>query len=71
MKVFGAHGEGVFVAPTAIEHEVEQQYSVRPIGRIDAVREHFYALSIERRLRHPAVVAISEGARDRLFPESR
>ena len=71
MKVFGAHGEGVFVAPTAIEQEVEQQYSVRPIGRIDAVREHFYALSIERRLKHPAVVAISEGARDRLFPESR
>ena len=67
LKVFGSTGQGVFSAPTAIEREVERQYKVRPVGRIDAVRERFYAISIERRLRHPAVVAISQGAQEGLF----
>lgn len=67
MKVFGATGSGVFPAPTVIEDEVEQQHGVRLVGRAEDVRERFYAISVERRLRHPAVVAISEGARDRLF----
>jgi LysR family transcriptional activator of nhaA len=71
LKVFGAHGTGVFPAPTAIEAEVARQYGVRVVGRVEEVRERFYAVSIERRLRHPAVVAISRGAREELFPESR
>ena len=37
------------------------------IGRIEQVRERFYAISVERRLKHPAVVAISEAAREKLF----
>ena len=67
LKVFGSTGAGVFAAPSAIETEVLRQYGVESIARVDAVRERFYAISIERRLRHPAVVAISEGARDRVF----
>lgn len=67
MKVFGQAGEGLFVAPSAIENEVTRQYSVHQIGRIDAVRERFYAISVERRLKHPAVVAISNAARNKLF----
>jgi len=67
MKVFGATGSGIFSAPSVIENEVKRQYGVRLIGRTDHVRERFYAISIERRLRHPAVVAISEGAQERLF----
>jgi LysR family transcriptional activator of nhaA len=67
LKVFGESGMGVFAAPTAIEKEVERQYNVRRIGRTDQVREAFYAISAERRLKHPAVVAISNAARDRLF----
>ena len=70
MKVFGATGSAIFPAPSVIEKEVVQQYKVRVVGRTDEVRERFYAISVERRLRHPAVVAISESARDRLFVAS-
>lgn len=67
LKVFGQAGEGLFVAPTAIEQEVCKQYSVRQLGRIPEVKERFFAISIERRLKNPAVVAISTAARNELF----
>jgi LysR family transcriptional activator of nhaA len=67
LKAFGQAGVGVFCVPQAIEHEVERQYHVVPIGRTDAVRERFYAISPERRLKHPAVVAVSTAARERVF----
>lgn len=69
LKVFGQAGEGLFVAPTAVEKEVARQYSVQQVGRLPAVKERFYAISVERRLKHPAVVAISKAARDELFSE--
>jgi LysR family transcriptional activator of nhaA len=67
MKVFGQDGVGLFTAPTVIEKEVCRQYKVRVVGRIDAVRERYYAISVERRLKHPAVVAICGMARDKIF----
>jgi LysR family transcriptional activator of nhaA len=67
MKVFGGDGVGVFPSPTVVEREIVEQYGVRVLGRADDVRERFYAISAERRLKHPAVVAISEAARDDLF----
>lgn len=67
LKVFAETGMGVFAVPTAIEKEVERQYNVRRIGRTDQVKEAFYAISAERRLKHPAVLAISEAARGTLF----
>lgn len=67
MKAFGQGGAGVFVAPTVVEAEVRRQYEVEVVARVDAIRERFYAISAERRLRHPAVVAISEAAREALF----
>ena len=67
LKVFGQHGEGLFAAPSAIEDEVCRQYRVRPVGRIDEVKERFYAISVERRLKHPAVVKIWDAARQTLF----
>jgi LysR family transcriptional activator of nhaA len=66
-KVFGATGRGVFAAPRAIEKEVVEQYGVEVVGRTEEVRERFYAVSVERRLQHPSIVAISEHARGRLF----
>jgi len=63
MKVFGQAGVGIFVAPTAIAQEIESQYGVEQIGQTDAVREQFFAISVERRISHPAVVAITEAAR--------
>jgi LysR family transcriptional activator of nhaA len=67
MNVFG-HGTGLtFPAPTAIEREVCRYYDVKVIGRTDVVKERYYAISAERRLKHPGVVAITNAARDQLF----
>jgi LysR family transcriptional regulator, transcriptional activator of nhaA len=67
VEVFGRTGAGIFVAPSAIEKEVQLQYGVERIGRVDGVRERFYAISVERRLKHPAVVAVAEAAREKVF----
>ena len=67
LKVFGADGVGLFTAPTVVEKEVCRQYGVSVIGRADEVKERFYAVSVERRLKNPAVVAISDAARQELF----
>ena len=66
LKAFGQAGRGVFPAPTFIEAEVRRQYNVQLVGRVPSMRERFYALSVERRLRHPAVLAISEAAKQRM-----
>lgn len=65
LETFGAGGMGLFAAPAIIEKEVASTHGVVPIGRTDEVRERFYAISVERRLRHPAVAAIAEAARAR------
>ncbi len=67
LKVFGATGAGLFPAPAAINKEIRRQYGVRPLGILDGVRERFYAISVERKLKNPAVVAISSSARTELF----
>ncbi len=67
MTTFGLAGAGLFAGPTAIDKEIREQYKVVPIGRIDSIVERFYAISAERRLKHPAVVTISEAARVKLF----
>jgi len=69
MKAFGQEEAGVFIAPAAIEVEVEWQYRVRAIGRVDAVKEHFYAISVERRVTHPVVSTVVEAAREALFSD--
>lgn len=67
MKTFGGAGAGLFVSASAIEVEVRAHYNVRVLGRIGAVRESFYAISVERRLKHPAVLKLCAAARDDLF----
>ena len=67
LKVFGQEGHGIFVTPTAIEEDVCKQYSVKVVGRLPDIVERFYAISIEKRLKHPAVVKVSESARHNLF----
>jgi len=66
LTTFGQAGAGLFVAPTVLEKEVMRQFSVTVVGRLDAVRERYFAISVERRLKHPAVVAISEAANEML-----
>lgn len=67
LKVFGQSGMGLFVGPSAIEAEIKRQHGVQVVGRIEAIRERFYAISVERKLKHPAVLAISDSARQKLF----
>jgi LysR family transcriptional activator of nhaA len=63
LKAFGASGDGLFAVPTAVEAEVIRAYGVRLIGREKSIRERFYAISVEKRIKHPAVVAITRAAR--------
>ena len=63
LKVFGEAGHGIFPVPEVIAAEVRRGGAVRMVGRVDGVRERFYAITVERRLKHPAVIAISEAAR--------
>ncbi len=67
LKAFGQAGTGVFIAPTAIAAYVSSQYGVNALGVIVTVREQLYAITAQRRLTHPAVVAISEAAHHQLF----
>jgi LysR family transcriptional activator of nhaA len=66
-KDLGKEGMGVFAAPTIVEAEVRQQYRVRVVGRSPEVRQQFYAISVERKIKHPAVMAICEAARQEIF----
>ncbi len=67
MQAFGQSGSGIFVAPSVIAEEVCRQYGVQLIGQTEAVNESFYAISVERKVKHPGIVAITEGARRELF----
>ncbi|QYF93208.1 transcriptional activator NhaR [Massilia sp. PAMC28688] len=67
MKAFGQSGAGVFFAPTVIAAQVCDQYRVVALGQVASLVEQVYAITTERRLSHPATVAISKMARDRLF----
>jgi LysR family transcriptional activator of nhaA len=66
---FGKEGMGVFAAPSVIESEVRDSYKVRVIGRAHTVRQQFYAISVDRKIKHPAVAAICEFARKDIFAD--
>jgi len=66
LTTFGQAGAGLFVAPTVLEKEVARQYGVSVVGRLDEVIERYYAISVERRIKHPAVIAISQAANEML-----
>ncbi len=67
MKAFGEAGTGAFPAPSAIEREVTRQYRVQVVGRVKTLRERYYAISVERRVKHPGVMAITTAARREVF----
>jgi len=62
MKSFGQAGYGVFTGPTLIEKKIASQYNVKVVGRTDEFKEHYYAISPERKLKHPAIVEIVNAA---------
>jgi LysR family transcriptional activator of nhaA len=67
MNAFGREGRGVFMAASALEQEVQSTSGAEIIGRSAELEEEFFAITVERRIRHPAVVAITESARSELF----
>lgn len=67
LKAFGQAAVGVFPSPTAITEEVEHMYHASAIGVVDDITEKYYAISPERKLKHPGVMRITETARTRLF----
>lgn len=71
MKAFGQAGIGIFPASAVIAEEVRHQYGVEIVGGAEEVIVRYYAISLERRLTHPAVVAVSEAAKQDLFAEDR
>lgn len=67
LRRFGEAGTGIFAVPSVLEKQFRRERELRVVGRADAVRNRFYAISVERKLKHPAVVAICETARHELF----
>jgi LysR family transcriptional activator of nhaA len=67
MYAFGEEGKGIFPSPTVFEEEFRRRYHVQVVGRIKSVRQQFYAISVDRRIQHPAVIAIVSAARQEIF----
>jgi LysR family transcriptional regulator, transcriptional activator of nhaA len=67
MNAFGRKGRGVFMAPSVMEADIIEQFGVEVIGRSSELVEEFFAVSVERRITHPCVVAITTAARGQLF----
>jgi LysR family transcriptional regulator, transcriptional activator of nhaA len=64
MNAFGQGGSGIFPAPSLVADEIRAQYGVTLLGSTETVSERFYAISVARRVRHPAVLAILQSAAD-------
>lgn len=62
LKTFGQAGRGIFPGLTVLEKEIVQQYHVRVVGHISTIKEQYYGITLERTMKHPAVVAIAESA---------
>jgi LysR family transcriptional activator of nhaA len=67
MSAFGQAGAGFFAAPSSIADMVMRQYDVELVGQAEQIREQFYAISVQRKLTHPAVLAISRAAQQSSF----
>lgn len=66
-NVLGEAGLGVFAAPDVVEQEIRRRYKVQVVGRTQDIIQRFYAISVERKIKHPAVAAICEVARRHIF----
>jgi LysR family transcriptional activator of nhaA len=67
LNAFGQAGVGIFASPAVVEDELRNYHGVALVGRLASVKEDFYAISAERKIKHPAIAAISETARQSLF----
>ncbi len=67
LKVFGQQGHGIFCLPSVIESDLVKGLNVKVLGRDASIKNNFYAISIDRKIRNPAVVHLIETARQQLF----
>lgn len=67
LRAFGESGAGAFPMPSVVQNQVRRQKGVKTVGMTNEVRIQFYAISAERKLQHPAVVAIRDAAKSELF----
>lgn len=67
MRAFGREGRGVYMSASVLEAETVAQDRVEVIGRTDEMVEEFFAVSVERRITHPCVAAITQAARSQLL----
>jgi LysR family transcriptional regulator, transcriptional activator of nhaA len=67
LKAFAADGMGAMFVPTVIAETVTRRYDVVEVAEIEAVHERFWAITAERRLVHPGVIAMRVAARSELF----
>jgi len=66
LRVFAEEGFGAFGVPTVMEEQM-RRYGFHKIGATEDISVRFFAISVERQLRHPAVVAVCDAARNSLF----
>lgn len=71
LKTFGEAGEGFFAAPSIIEDDIKARYNVKVIGRLPEVKERYFAVSLDRKVKHPVVQAILDHARTKVFEKGR
>jgi len=67
VMVFGRSGSGIFAVPSVVEHDVRLQHGVARVGKPEGVQEQLYIVSVQRRFRNPAAIALMTHARDDLF----
>ena len=67
LRTFAEAGLGMFAAPAVLDRVMQRRYGFELIGRTEEIRAHFYAISVERKIRNPAVIAICDSARQRIF----
>lgn len=70
MKRFADAGAGIFAAPSVLENSPDYRHGLRVLGRVPGIRNRFYAISVERKINNPAVIAICEAARHNIFGSS-
>ena len=67
LRVFGEAGMGIVPAPSVLDEEMRRRYGFKSVGRTKSIRFSFYAISVERKIKDPAVAAICESARQELL----
>ena len=67
MKAFGYAGTGLFPAPLVAASEVKQLYGAELVGELSGLKESFYGISLERKIKNPTRAAVVEAVREQVF----